>query len=168
MHPMHHSRSGCPFLLPLVPPAACEALRRRQVPQGATSAQLVGCRLSPAPTSPCVQVISRSNVAMAVAQECVRLKPPAKLIFRRATTDTHLAGYHVPAGTAVCCYIAEVRSAFPRPCMQRPDTLHASVLTRPGDPAALLLGRGGATSHCADSGASSLRAVNLCAAPRKA
>lgn len=53
------------------------------------------------------QVVSRSAVATAVAEEALRLKPPAKLVFRKAVRDTHLAGLQVPAGTSVMCHIVQ-------------------------------------------------------------
>ena len=56
-----------------------------------------------------LQVVLRSAIATAVAEEALRLKPPAKLVFRKAVRDTKLAGIRVPAGTSVMCHIVQVR-----------------------------------------------------------
>ena len=62
-----------------------------------------------------LQVVSKSAVATAVAEEALRLKPPAKLVFRKAVRDTALAGIRVPAGTSVMCHIVQVSSRLQLP-----------------------------------------------------
>ena len=49
----------------------------------------------------CVQVLSRSNVATALALEILRLMVPVAAVFRRAARDTTVQGIAVPKGTNV-------------------------------------------------------------------
>ena len=48
-----------------------------------------------------MQVVSRSNVAWACAQEALRLKPPVKLYFRTAQEDCVVGDVAVPSGTTI-------------------------------------------------------------------
>ena len=58
----------------------------------------------------CLQVLSRSNVAMAIAQESNRIRPSVKLVHRKANQDTTVGNMQVPAGTKIAVSIAAVRS----------------------------------------------------------
>lgn len=62
-----------------------------------------------------MQVLSRSAVATAVMQECMRLTPPVRLIQRQATEDAVVGGVRVPAGTNVALAIGAVRPFFAPP-----------------------------------------------------
>ena len=48
-----------------------------------------------------MQVVAGSHVALAVAQEVLRLDPTARVTFRKALQDTAIAGTPVPAKTMV-------------------------------------------------------------------
>lgn len=55
-----------------------------------------------------MQVVSRSNVAWACAQEALRLKPPVKLYFRTTQKDTVVGDVAVPAGTTISLCVRQV------------------------------------------------------------
>ena len=52
--------------------------------------------------------MSRSNIAVACAQEAMRLKPPLKLLFRTADEDTSCGDVAVPKGTTVALAVRQV------------------------------------------------------------
>jgi cytochrome P450 len=56
-----------------------------------------------------MQVLTKSAVAMAVAQEVLRLTPPVRVIYRRATEDIVLGDIAVPAGTKILMAPRKVR-----------------------------------------------------------
>jgi cytochrome P450 len=47
------------------------------------------------------QVLTKSAVAMAVAQEVLRITPPVRVLYRRTTEDIVLGDIAVPAGTDI-------------------------------------------------------------------
>jgi hypothetical protein len=57
----------------------------------------------------CVQVLTKSAVAMAVAQEVLRITPPVRVLYRRATEDIVLGDIAVPAGTDIMMAPRKVR-----------------------------------------------------------
>ena len=57
----------------------------------------------------CLQVLSRSNVATAIALEILRLKAPVAAVFRKAARDTTVQGIAVPKGTSVMVSMRTVR-----------------------------------------------------------
>lgn len=56
-----------------------------------------------------LQVISRSNVATAMAIEILRAKSPLAALFRVASKDTTVAGVSVPKGGRVIVNMRKVR-----------------------------------------------------------
>lgn len=60
----------------------------------------------------CAQVLSRSNVAMAMVQESMRLKPPVPFTFRCATQDSTVGDVFVPKGTRVVASLADVSPPY--------------------------------------------------------
>ena len=57
----------------------------------------------------CLQVLSRSNVAIALALEILRLMVPVAAVFRKAARDTTVQGIAVPKGTSVIVNLRTVR-----------------------------------------------------------
>ena len=57
----------------------------------------------------CLQVLSRSSVATALALEILRLKAPVPSVFRKAARDTTVQGIEVPKGTSVMISMRVVR-----------------------------------------------------------
>lgn len=66
-----------------------------------------------------MQVFSRSAVALACAQETLRLRPPVKLLFRRTTKDVTIGDVAVPKNTDIGMSARKVRepSMFFQPWM---------------------------------------------------
>ena len=58
--------------------------------------------------SDATQAISRSPVALAIAQEALRVEPAVGQVFRRANSDTQLGDVRVPAGTTINLQTAAV------------------------------------------------------------
>jgi cytochrome P450 len=50
---------------------------------------------------PTADDLSELSVTEHVAKEAMRLYPPAGMLFREATVDTELGGYHIPEGTKI-------------------------------------------------------------------
>ena len=57
----------------------------------------------------CLQVLSRSNVAMAIAQESNRIRPSVKVVHRKANQDTTVGNVQVPADTQIAVAVGAVR-----------------------------------------------------------
>lgn len=55
-----------------------------------------------------MQVLSRSTVAFACAQESLRLDPALKISYRYATEDTTMGDLVVPAGTRMAMALVAV------------------------------------------------------------
>jgi cytochrome P450 len=51
--------------------------------------------------SPTADDLSDLSVTEHIAKEAMRLYPPAGMLFREATEDTELGGYHIPEGTKI-------------------------------------------------------------------
>jgi hypothetical protein len=62
-----------------------------------------------------MQVLSRSNVAIALSQESMRLKSAVKTTFRVAARDTTIGDLQVPAGTLVAASLDAVCFSPPAP-----------------------------------------------------
>jgi cytochrome P450 len=60
----------------------------------------------------CVQVLAKSAVAYAVAQEVLRLGNSMNLQMRVATGDTVVSGIHIPEGTNVWLCPQQVSKLF--------------------------------------------------------
>jgi hypothetical protein len=56
-------------------------------------------------------VLSKSAVAVAFAQEMLRLRPAVKFLFRRAMADVTIGDVAIPAGTQVAVSVRQVRRA---------------------------------------------------------
>ena len=56
-----------------------------------------------------LQVLSRSNVASAMAIEIMRLNVPVAAVFRRAARDTTTGGVFIPEGGNVIINVRKVR-----------------------------------------------------------
>ena len=76
-----------------------------------------------------LQVVSRSNIAVACAQEAMRLKPPLKLLFRTADEDTSCGDVAVPKGTTVALAIRQVNTVPPPPFMSPNSEVKIGILT---------------------------------------
>ena len=57
----------------------------------------------------CMQVVSRSAVAMAVVQEALRLEPTSRFMFRKALVDTAVGDIAVPKDTLIMISAMDVR-----------------------------------------------------------
>lgn len=66
-----------------------------------------------------MQLLSRSAVAFACAQESLRLDPALKISYRYATEDTSMGDLVVPAGTRMALGLVAVSFSTPPP----PDVL---------------------------------------------
>ena len=59
-----------------------------------------------------MQVISRSAVALAVAQECMRVKPMAGVLLRWTTEDVTIGNLAIPKDTKIALCPNKVRFLF--------------------------------------------------------
>ena len=107
-----------PRTLAVVGTYACHQLRMSAVFVSSLSTPAVSCANSSfgceamvedIQTKAWLQVLSRSVVATAVAQEILRLRLPARSMFRCAARSTSVGGVAVPAGTNIVLNIAAVR-----------------------------------------------------------
>lgn len=61
----------------------------------------------------CLQVISRSNVAVAMAQESLRVNASVANLPRTALVDTRVGNIEVSKGTTIVCALQAVRTPLP-------------------------------------------------------